>query len=85
MPKVTVVPEGVSVDLRPDETILEGLPEPGRKGDPPFLIERMLVLAEEHRLRHHLVEPLRTTLVHDHPQCNPCEPRRERQSAIWPS
>ena len=25
MPKVTVVPEGVSVELRPDETILEGL------------------------------------------------------------
>ena len=63
------VPAGVGVQASvhtacDDETVREGFPEPGRKGEPVLLVECVLELAQEHRRRPADVD---TTVVHSNP------------------
>src|SRR5438874_6165061 len=54
---------------RDDDPLGEGFPELGRKGETVLVIDRVLVLAEEHRLGRLLSFPLRPTLSHRTPRC----------------
>src|SRR5205823_6109435 len=69
--RTTVGVETAVEAARDDDPLGEGLSELGRKGEAVLVIDRVLVLAEEHRLGRFPSFPLRPTLSHDSPQCKP--------------
>src|SRR5947207_9075681 len=69
--RTTVGVEAPVEPARDDDPLGEGFPELGRKGETVLVIDRVLVLAEEHRLGRLLSFPLRPTLSHFPPQRKP--------------
>src|SRR5438270_3687327 len=69
--RTTVGVETAVEPARDDDPLGKGLPELGGKGEAVLVIDRVLVLAEKHRLGRLPSFPLRPTLSHEPPQRKP--------------
>ena len=77
LPRLPRIDGDVAVEpAREDDAVAERVAKPGRQGEPALLVDRVLVGADEHRLRG-VADPLSDlhgcpTLRHFHPLVKPC-------------